>query len=54
LVPEVDGDNAFINIQHPNCGGEFYIPTECSRIGMALEIRIFPLNGLEIKNIENE
>ena len=54
LVPEVDGDNAFINIQHPNCCGEFYIPTECRRMRMALVIRIFSLNGLEIKNIENE
>jgi len=54
LFPEVDGENAFINIQHPNCGGEFYIPSKLNRIGMALERRMFSLDGLEIKNIENE
>ena len=53
-ISEVDDENAFLNIQHPNCGGEFYIPPDIIRIAMALEQIKFSLDGNEIKSIENE
>jgi len=53
-VSETDGESALLNIQHPNCGGEFFIPSEFNRIAMALEKRKFSLDGFEIKNDEYE
>ncbi|UUO22881.1 hypothetical protein FGD67_06520 [Colwellia sp. M166] len=47
---ENDNDNTITNIQHPNCGGEFYISTDVIRVAMSSDMRTFTINGEELIN----
>tara|TARA_R110001592_G_scaffold254784_2_gene518241 strand:+ start:1768 stop:2355 length:588 start_codon:yes stop_codon:yes gene_type:complete len=49
LISESESDNTLVNIKHPYCGGEFYVPPDFIRIAMSAETQTFTVNGKKME-----